>query len=666
MTAVQVGSRERDFEIKVMGRTLEHLGVQMYKRRDAALAELVANAWDAGATKVEITLPEPGSYDPETSSIVVFDDGGGMDENGIEHDYLVIGRNRRAVGQEEPPGRRVMGRKGIGKLAAFGLARRMQVSTWRAGEAIEFELNAENLKTGAGRVADVPIKAVISPTDSAVLPPSGTRLTLGALKHKTPLDPKELRLNLARRFSRTVLGRMVVVVNGVPVAEPPIDLEHREPATDETTVVLSDGNEVKWWAGFSRTVLPAELQGLTILVRGKTAQVSPFFFGVEHTASGQHGTKYLTGVIEADYLDEGEDDTSDKISTDRQEIDWADDGTTPLRKWGEELVRRLLREHANQRGAAALREVRSDRSLVDRIEMLDPPSIGRVFGFVEKLGGANLPNDKIRTLAETVVQIYEYRHFHDYIEQLDEVAEDPELLVQTLDYMRGWKVVEGRAILEIVKGRIDILDKFHSMIVNDAPETAHAIGLDNMHDLVADYPWLINPEWHVLAEEKRITSQLREWGDRDIDPNDRRRYDFLALAGDGVLVVIEIKRSGHAVTLKDLQQIEGYVVALEEANPNVRGAFVTGDKYALTERTLKEWRSRESIELLVWREVYRRTRSFYEHYRAVLEGNVQDDSFGRKSREVARTRSVLGTGAFRGRDLRRQGLGPQDAEGARE
>src|SRR5689334_15608636 len=36
----------RTFTITVLGRLLELLGLQMYKRRDIALAELVANCWD--------------------------------------------------------------------------------------------------------------------------------------------------------------------------------------------------------------------------------------------------------------------------------------------------------------------------------------------------------------------------------------------------------------------------------------------------------------------------------------------------------------------------------------------------------------------------------------------------------------------------------------------
>lgn len=60
-------AERRDYKMKVLGRTLEHLGVQMYKRRDTAIAELVANAWDAGATEVDIMLPAHDGYDPATS-----------------------------------------------------------------------------------------------------------------------------------------------------------------------------------------------------------------------------------------------------------------------------------------------------------------------------------------------------------------------------------------------------------------------------------------------------------------------------------------------------------------------------------------------------------------------------------------------------------------------
>jgi HSP90 family molecular chaperone len=85
----------------------------MYKRRDTAIAELVANCWDAGARNVWVSLPV-GEYDRSSSVIVVEDDGAGMSDEDVEDHYLVVGRNRRQADDGADAARRVMGRKGIG------------------------------------------------------------------------------------------------------------------------------------------------------------------------------------------------------------------------------------------------------------------------------------------------------------------------------------------------------------------------------------------------------------------------------------------------------------------------------------------------------------------------------------------------------------------------
>ena len=280
-------ARQRDFHITVLGWTLEHLGSQMYKRRDVALAELVANCWDAGATEVELTVPGGSGYKAAASVIVVTDNGRGMNEDEVDENYLVIGRNRRAAGQPDPQGRKVMGRKGVGKLAGFGLARCLRVTTWREGLASSLILDADNLRTGVNQTKDITVAGEVRPIDSDSRHQTGTTIEMSELKHKTPVNVQGLRNALSRRFSRTVRGVMAIKVNGEPLTEPQLDLHFREPADgDVATHDLGDGRIVSYWTGFSKTVLPRELQGFTVLVRGKTAQAPPYFFEVEATASG--------------------------------------------------------------------------------------------------------------------------------------------------------------------------------------------------------------------------------------------------------------------------------------------------------------------------------------------------------------------------------------------
>lgn len=654
---------DRNFTMKVLGRTLEHLGSQMYKRRDVAIAELVANCWDAGAKRVDIVIPMEQDYDPSTSVIFVTDDGTGMTDDDVENNYLVLGRNRRSSGQISMEGRPVMGRKGVGKLAGFGLARTMQVTTWRENRSCTLTLDSRALKVNPNESSAVVIPGYTERARHDLPHDSGTRIVMSNLKHKTPINIESLNRALARRFSTRVRGKMEIYLNSERVYDPAITFDLREPESGEAKKEITPGQVVTWWAGFSETVLPKELQGFTIIVNGKTAQAPPYFFDVEGTASGQHGTKYLTGVIEADYLDSGDDDESDLVSTDRQEIDWDDEVTNPLREWGDALTRRLLRDRSDRKGEIFKTQVKSDPKFVERLARLEPQSVAQIDKFLELLGKAGTEDGKVTPLADTIVRAFEYQQFHDYISELNTAAVDPEGFQQAVEYIREWKLLESRAILEVVRGRLDIIDKFYEMIVNDAPETAHQKGRENMHDLIADYPWLLNPEWQVFSEEKRVTTMLKNWGREDLDdPSYEGRYDFLALTNNSELVVIEIKRSGHAVTTKDLYNLEEYARKLGEAEKVGFMAFISSETYDISGGLRKSWDEREDAALLTWREIQKRARVYYEHYRAILEGDVESVYFAKKQKEVARTRQVLQAGAYRGQERRKDGVGPQDVE----
>lgn len=676
-------------KFKVLGRTLEHFGVQMYKRREVAIAELVANCWDAGATAVMIAVPDPSNYAPAASKIVIRDTGCGMNREDVQNSYLVLGRNRRRAGGIEvqtclpldfgesgaradsasegiQKTRRVMGRKGIGKLAGFGLARKMTVATWQEAEGLEFYLDLTELKAEDNTSEDKPIQwKPIAPQTS--LSPSGTILTLEALKHKTPMDVASLSRSLARRLSRTVKGQMTIKVNGheLPDPTPPLDFRFpsRDSGKDLEEAKLSDGSVVRYWYGFATDVIhERELRGFTILVHGKAAQAPPFFFDVEAKASGQHATRYLIGEIEADFLDNGTDDATDLVSTDRQEIDWEDENAQMLKSWGEDLCRKALRECTDFRGDKTVQEVLTDPRLDQRIKRLDKPSQKQITQFLHILGNRDTEDGTTLELAGALIRAYEFRQFHDVIEEIEEASNDPNRLAAMLHQLNEWKVLESRAILEVVKGRLDILDKFERMLCNNAPETASSRSPENMHDLLGGNPWLLNPEWQVLAEEKKITTQLRDWGCKDFTDYEGR-YDFLALGSEGMLVVIEIKRPDYAAKLEELSRLLEYANRLKLANPrSIRMVFICGREPQVDKEILEGFEKNPRFEIREWNGLFERTRRTYEHYRAVLEGAVDDPGFGVKTREVAETRRLLEHRMHRDAAARAGGIPAQDVD----
>ena len=197
MSPTMESSKERQFHITVLGRTLEHLGVQMYKRRDVAITELVANSWDAGATRVDISIPDEAGYVPNSSKIIVLDNGRGMTDDAVEDEYLVVGRNRRLSDDEVGLPRPVMGRKGIGKLAGFGLASMMSITTWTSNRSTQLSLDVNNLKADAGETRQIPILGIVGPRPPDLRGNSGTRIVLTQLKHKSPPDIDGLQESLA-------------------------------------------------------------------------------------------------------------------------------------------------------------------------------------------------------------------------------------------------------------------------------------------------------------------------------------------------------------------------------------------------------------------------------------------------------------------------------------
>lgn len=106
---------EHKYEMTISLQIVEHLGLNLYSNTSAVISEAVANAWDADAKTVEITL--------EKDCITIKDDGCGMDTDDINNKYLTVGYQKRHLVPITPMlNRKVMGRKGIGKLSLLSIA----------------------------------------------------------------------------------------------------------------------------------------------------------------------------------------------------------------------------------------------------------------------------------------------------------------------------------------------------------------------------------------------------------------------------------------------------------------------------------------------------------------------------------------------------------------
>lgn len=117
-----LGKSTGTIDVRLSYKIVELFSEGLYASPNKAVEELVANSFDAGAQRVQVVL-SPNLH-AQDATIVVVDDGAGMDESGLRQHWLIGISNKRRL-SNLPRGRQQIGKFGIGKLATYVLANRL-------------------------------------------------------------------------------------------------------------------------------------------------------------------------------------------------------------------------------------------------------------------------------------------------------------------------------------------------------------------------------------------------------------------------------------------------------------------------------------------------------------------------------------------------------------
>ncbi len=95
---------EIPYTMRISRLTIDKLGVKLYDKISAVVAELIANSFDADAEKVTVRLPlgvalatkkRDGSVEEKGYKVEIEDDGHGMTPQEARDFYLIVGKDRR-------------------------------------------------------------------------------------------------------------------------------------------------------------------------------------------------------------------------------------------------------------------------------------------------------------------------------------------------------------------------------------------------------------------------------------------------------------------------------------------------------------------------------------------------------------------------------------------
>lgn len=337
-------------ELRFDPRTIEHLGIKMYSRLPFALAELIANGYDAAADSVEIKLYDSN---PDDKQIIIKDDGEGMSYEEVQNKFLIIGRKRRDEddGRYNIKRRKITGRKGLGKLALFGIGKTIQIETTKANDTniIKFTLNWDDILNETSGIYN-PITELVPKED---ITSHGTTITLSNLTRASNFDLSDIAVSVSKLFNWA--GNDFVVTISKNNSEPIIltrDMRYeginKEFEWDIQDIIdtLEDDyeykNELRGKIISSKKPMKQDLRGITLYVNGRLANV-PGFFGLSEAG---HTFSYISGWIDADFLDEISEDV---ISTDRQSLNWDLPEAEALKKFLHKIIKFLVKDWSQKR-----------------------------------------------------------------------------------------------------------------------------------------------------------------------------------------------------------------------------------------------------------------------------------------------------------------------------
>jgi hypothetical protein len=554
--------------------TIEHLGLRLYSSLPPVIGELVSNAWDADAPRVDVDFPQGPLGD--TSEVIVKDTGCGMDTHAVQDAYLRIGRDRRESERtDRSPGNRLLtGRKGLGKLSAFGVASELEIRTVKDGSAVCIRLNYDDMKAWPRGKPYEP--ELVTKRSGPTKEKPGTEVRVRHMHRTRAIEETWVRRELARRYTMIGTG-FDVYVNGTPIQ--PSDRRLKESCRkcwdvseiDGTGVADSSrGWQVSGWIGLVEKSSQTE-RGVDVFARGKAVELDTMF-GLR-TTHAQFARAYVVGEVNAEFLDQEEDN----IATARNSVNWESEAGQKLQEWGAKALKdvfgRWIELQRKEKEETIIKTANFDEWLETRLPREQRVARKLISAIV---ADPNIDPEAAAPMLEIIKVNIEFQAFQDLVDEIEESGASVPTLLRLFD---DWRIIEAREHLRLSDGRLEAMEKLSGFIEKGALE------VQQMQPLFEENTWLIDPAWDTAEGQTTYTQQLRKHCPESKNvPEVDRRIDILGIRISGEVHVVELKRPEKTLSRSDLEQIEEYVdwarsnfVTTGSDSPRyVRGRLIVG------------------------------------------------------------------------------------------
>lgn len=513
-----------------------------------------------------------------------------------------------------------MGRKGIGKLSVFSIADEVFVYTTKEGESTGCRIAVDDLKERITAREDYHPERIEVPEEyafSAEARDSGTVIVLNRLTSKrVSLTASALRKRLARRFD--VLGQTPAEEGGfsIEVDGEQLTFEDRQElkrleflwefgeqrlpnhalptgvkryVLDEYRVAGRDDWPVRGWIGTART--PSDLaddgEGGSLKNIIVLARKRPIHEGIiDKLDFSRVFGNYVTGQIEADYLDSDNPDEDDIATSDRQRLIEDDPRVEGLHRF----LREAFKAASDQWNAERPKRKAQDafeafpllRDWRDRLSPWQQSAATKMISTIAALPMEERDERANRaSLYKSGVLAFARIGLRESADELDRLSEID--TAQLLHFLGELGAYESSLWTDILRGRVEGIRKLEQQVDQNVYEK-------EVRDFLFDNLWLLDPAWERATGSETMEEDLKhiEPGILALDRDEseiKGRMDIRYRTISGSHIIVELKRPDRSLALSDLLEQGGkYFSALksilrkqDKLNEGIQVFFVLGD-----------------------------------------------------------------------------------------
>ena len=434
----------------------------------------------------------------------------------------------------------------------------------------------------------------------------GTKIVLREVKRQT-LAPgaAALRKRLARRFS--IIGEMdsfKITIDGEEItpcdrgdlriaqflwtfgdfdpdySSSPKVLEH-----EQLPNRCSDwpaGRSVKGWIGMSRRPkqLDSEedgnLNGIVVVARGRLFHENI----LDKVNDGRLYTKYLTGQIEADFLDD--DEMADIATSDRQRVQEDDERYAALVSFLRSSLTKVESRWMQWRLEHEVKKAKdSSPALAEWFGALPQGFRKSAEELIAKLSALPIDEEDRKRLYRHGVLAFERMRLRGATQELVDGVDDTDRLLKVL---ADRDALEASLYRDIVESRLDAIRQFQRIVDEHSKERA-------LQEYLFDHLWLLDPAWERATKSEFMESRLAQNGliTKDLSEKEKlARVDLAYRSNAGKHIIVELKRADRTMKLIELvEQGQRYFDTLEamlhlkdKVSPNIEVIFVLGKPVA--------------------------------------------------------------------------------------